>query len=79
MRDAANDGRKAMQILKQHYMGKGKPRVITLWCELTSLSNRQAEALTDYIIRAENAASALRSAGEVVSDPLLIAIIPIQR
>ena len=75
MRDADNDGRKAMKILKEHYMGKGKPRILTLWCELTSLTKGREESLTDYIIGAENAASALRTAGEVVSDALLIAMV----
>ena len=75
MRDANNDGRKAMKILKEHYMGKGKPRILTLWCELTSLTKGKEESLTDYIIGAENAASALRTAGEVVSDALLIAMV----
>ena len=28
MRDAKDDGRKAIEILREHYAGKGKPRVI---------------------------------------------------
>lgn len=28
MRDAADNGRRALQILRDHYAGKGKPRVI---------------------------------------------------
>ena len=75
MRDAANDGRKAMKILREHYMGQGKPRIITLWCELSSLMKRSSESVTDYIIRAENSASALRTASETVSDALLIAMV----
>ena len=31
IRDAANDGRKALAILREHYLSKGKPRVITLY------------------------------------------------
>ena len=38
LRDAADDGRKALQILREHYMGKGKPRIITLWTELSLLN-----------------------------------------
>ena len=30
MRDAYDDGRKALNILKEHYAGKGKPRIISL-------------------------------------------------
>lgn len=37
MRDAPDDGRKALQILRQHFAGTGKPRVISLYTELTSL------------------------------------------
>ena len=30
MRDAKDDGRKAIEILREHYVGKGKPRVIVM-------------------------------------------------
>ena len=33
MRDAKDDGRKAIEILREHYVGKGKPRVIALYTE----------------------------------------------
>lgn len=36
-RDAANDSRKALRILLDHYASEGKPRIITLYTELTSL------------------------------------------
>ena len=37
MRDAQDDGKKALKILRAHYTGTGKPRVISLYMELTSL------------------------------------------
>ena len=75
MRDALNDGRKAFQILKEHYAGSGKPRIISLYTQLTSLKKKPGEQMTDYILRAESNANALRNAKEVISDGLLVAMV----
>lgn len=75
MRDAKNHGRKALQILREHYLSKGKPRIISLYTELTSLKKSSDESVTDYILRAETAATSLKTSGEVISDSLLTAMV----
>ena len=75
MREAADDGRRALIILKEHYRPKGKPRVITLYTELTSLNKDPKDSVTDYIIRAENIAAALKETGETISDGLLVSMV----
>ena len=74
IRDARDDGDHALQILRNHYRPKGKARVITLYTELTSLI-KSSESVTDYMVRAETIATALREAEEQISDGLLIAMI----
>ena len=41
MREAADNGRNALQILRDHYAGKGQPRVISHYTELTSLQKQE--------------------------------------
>lgn len=59
MRDAVDDGRRALKILRAHNAGKGKPKVIALYTELASLVKLSNESVTNYVIRAETAATAL--------------------
>ena len=75
MKEATDNGRKALTILRDHHAGKGKPRVISLYTELTSLQKEATESVKDYIIRAEAATTALRNPEENHSDGLLMAII----
>ena len=75
MRDAKDDGKKSLQILREHHLGTSKPRVISLYCELTTLKMAGDESVVEYLIRAETEASRLKKANETVSDSLLIAMV----
>ncbi|KAF2346677.1 Zinc finger CCHC-type [Trinorchestia longiramus] len=75
IRDAYGDGRKSMKILRDHYLGSSKPRIIALYCELAALKMQNGETVTDYLLRAETTASYLKRAGEMISDGLIIAMI----
>ncbi|RUS73520.1 hypothetical protein EGW08_018705 [Elysia chlorotica] len=75
IRDAEDDGSKALKILRNHYKPQGKPRVISLYTQLTSLVKGETETITDYVIRAETAATALRDANEEIRDSLLFAMV----
>ena len=74
MRDAADDGNRALEILREHYAGTGKPRIMALYTALCTLQKGK-DSITDYVIRAEDAATALVSTGEIVSDKLLMAMV----
>lgn len=48
MREAKDNGRRALQIMQEHYFSKGKPKIIALYTELTALKRRENESVTDY-------------------------------
>ena len=72
--EAADNGRKALSILKEHYSGKSKPRIINMYMSLTKLRMAENETVTDFLIRAENIITAFRDAGETMSDGLIVAM-----
>ena len=37
IREAKEDGRKALKVLREHYQGIGKPRIIALYTELSNI------------------------------------------
>jgi len=74
IRDAKDNGKKSLDTLREHYLGRSKPRIIALYNQLTSLKIGSEETVTDYVIRVETASTSLKSANEVVSDGLLIAM-----
>ena len=40
IREAKDNGKKALEILREHYLGKSRPRIISLYTELTSLKKQ---------------------------------------
>ena len=74
MRDAPGDGRKALDILRTHYAGKGKTRVVTLWIEFATVEKLPSETSTSYILRVEKISTSLKNAGETISDSTLVAM-----
>eukprot|EP00794_Sanderia_malayensis_P011658 gene11658-12859_t len=52
VREAKDDARKAWKLLKNHYASGRKPRIITLYNELTTLQKCHSETITDYLLRA---------------------------
>ncbi|MEE4247441.1 MAG: reverse transcriptase domain-containing protein [Kangiellaceae bacterium] len=75
MRDAKDNGRNGIKMLREHYLGKSKPRIIGLYNNLCTLCMKTEESGTDYLLRAEKSSNMLKAAGEDVSDGLLIAMI----
>ena len=75
MRKAKDDGMAALKLLRQHYCGTGKPRILSLCSTLTILRLGESETTTDYFLRAEKAWTALKDAGETVGDGLIVAML----
>ena len=60
-----------MRILRDHYAGRGKQRIVSLYKTLCNLKMLDGMNLTDYILKGETVAAVLKSAGEIISYGLL--------
>ena len=75
MKDAKDNGWKEGAILREHYLSKWKPKIISFYTELTSLRRLEAESITNYIIITGNICNSLKEAGGIISDGLLTAMV----
>ena len=74
MREAVDNTRKVLNILRGYYAGKGKPSVIS-YTQLSSLKKDTNKSVTDYVIRTETILIPLRNARQTVDDASIIAMI----
>ena len=65
----------AWKRLTAHFSRSETPRVMNLLEQLTSLSLKPTEEMTDYLIRAETLSSSLEVAGEKTSEKLLVSVV----
>ena len=65
----------AWKPLTAHFSSSHTPRMMNLLEQLTSLSLKPAEEMTDYLIRAETLSSSLEIAGEKISEKLLVSVV----
>ena len=75
MRDVKVNAGEALRKLRASYTGSRKPRIITLYNQLTTLKISYSEYITVNFTRDGKTATALDVAVETVSDPLLVAIV----
>lgn len=74
-RDTKDNGRESLKVLREHYIGKGRPRIVSLYITMTALKKAESETVTEYIIQAEQIFTTLRSAGEAPSEGLMMAMV----
>ena len=73
--ECKGDGPEAWKLLAAHFSSSETPRVMNLLEQLTSLSLKPSEEMTDYLIRAETLSSSLEVAGEKISEKLLVSVV----
>ena len=70
------NGPEAWKRLTAHFFSSETPRVMNLLEQLTSLSLKPTEEMTDNLIRADTLSSSLEVAGEKISEKLLVSVVP---
>ena len=73
--ECKGNGPEAWKRLSAHFSSSGMPRVMNLLEQLTSLSLKPTEEVTDYLIRVETLSSSIEVAGEKISEKLLVSIV----
>ena len=73
--ECKGNGPEAWKRLTAHFSSSGTLRVMNLLEQLTSLSLKPTEEMTDYLIRAETLSSSLEVAGEKISEKLLVSVV----
>ena len=64
IRNAADNGRDALKILRNEHASHSKPKIASLYTQLTMIEMVENESVTSYIIRAEKIITALQRAKE---------------
>ena len=73
--ECKRNGSEAWKRLTAHFSSAETPRMMNLLEQLTSLSLKPTEEMTDYLIRAETLSSSLKVAGEKISEKLLVSVV----
>ena len=73
--ECKRNGPEAWKRLTAHFSSSEMPRMMNLLEQLTSLSLKSTEEMTDYLIRAETLSSSLEVAGEKSSKKLLVSVL----
>ena len=73
--ECKGNGPEAWKWLTAHFSSSETPPVMNLLEQLTSLSLKPTEEMTDSLIRDENLSSSLEVAGEKISEKLLVSVV----
>ena len=73
--ECQGNGPEAWKRLTAHFSISETPRVLNFPEQLTSLSLKPIEEMTDYLIRVETLSSSLEVAGQKISQKLLVSVV----